>query len=107
MEAVAFVSDPSLPIWTSSPHGKFEFYELVGVTPGELAEMRASTTAAVIDRLAATDPLLMTDPSCSRCGRSSARAGCWIAERTVLAASLAVTLVPICVTTPSTSLSKA
>ena len=63
MEAVAFVSDPSLPIWTSSPHGKFEFYELVGVTPGELAEMRASTTAAVIDRLAATDPLLMTDPS--------------------------------------------
>lgn len=61
-EAVAIVSDPSLPIWTKSPHGSFEFYQLVGVTPEELSEMQASSTAAVIERLAGSDRLLVTDP---------------------------------------------
>ena len=51
-EAVAFVSDPSLPVWTTSPNGSFEFYELVGVTPDELAEMQATSTAAVLARMA-------------------------------------------------------
>jgi Suppressor of fused protein (SUFU) len=63
IEAVAFVSDPSLPTWTKSPNGSFEFYELVGITPAELAEMQASSTAAVVERLAETNPLLITDPS--------------------------------------------
>ena len=62
MEAVAFVSDPSLPTWTDSPHGSFEFYALVGITPEELAEMKASSTADVVGRLAETNPLLITDP---------------------------------------------
>jgi hypothetical protein len=63
MEAVAFVSDPSLPVWTSSPHGSFEFSELVGITPTELAEMQASSTAEVLGRLAESNPLLITDPA--------------------------------------------
>jgi Suppressor of fused protein (SUFU) len=62
MEAIAFTSDPSLPIWTPSPHGSFEFYALVGVTPQELSEMQATSTAAVLERLAAANPLLITDP---------------------------------------------
>jgi hypothetical protein len=61
MEAVAFVSDPSLPVWTTSPNGSFEFYELVGITPAELAAMQASSTAVVVARLAETNPLLITD----------------------------------------------
>ena len=63
MEAVAFVSDPSFPVSTRSPNGSFEFYELVGITPGELAEMQASSTAAVVARLAESNPLLITDPT--------------------------------------------
>jgi suppressor of fused-like protein len=63
MEAVAFISDPSLPVWTSSAHGSFEFYELVGITPDELAEMQASSTAEVVGRLAESNPLLITDPT--------------------------------------------
>ena len=62
MNAIAFVSDPSLPTWTPSPNGSFEFYELVGITPTELAEMQASSTAAVLDRVAQENPLLITDP---------------------------------------------
>ena len=63
LEAVAFTSDPSLPTWTESPHGSFEFYTLVGITPEELGEMQASSTAAVLDRLAEHNPLLITDAS--------------------------------------------
>jgi suppressor of fused-like protein len=63
MEAVAFVSDPSLPVWTTSPHGSFEFYELFGITPDELAEMQASSTAEVVGRLGESNPLLITDPA--------------------------------------------
>jgi hypothetical protein len=62
MEAVAFTSDPSLPGWTLSPHGSFEFYTLVGITPQELSEMQATSTANVLERLAARNPLLITDP---------------------------------------------
>jgi suppressor of fused protein SUFU len=61
MEAVAFVSDPSLPVWTESANGSFEFYELVGVTPKELVEMQASSTAEVAGRLGESNPLLITD----------------------------------------------
>ena len=63
MEAVAFVSDPSVPVWTASPHGSFEFYELVGITPAELGEMQATSTAEVLGRLAESNPLLITDPA--------------------------------------------
>ncbi len=63
MEAVAFVPDPSLPAWTTSPHGSLEFYELVGITPDELVEMQASSTAEVTRRLAESSPRLITDPA--------------------------------------------
>jgi len=63
MQAVAFVSDPSLPVWTTSPNGSFEFYELVGITPSELAEMQATSTADVVGRMAEGNPLLITDPA--------------------------------------------
>jgi len=63
MQAVAFVPDPSLPASAPSPHGRFEFYALVGITPDELAEMQASSTAEVVARLAKSNPLLITDPA--------------------------------------------
>ena len=69
MEAVAFASDPSLPTWTSSPHGAFEFYTLVGITPPELREMQATSTDDVLRRLSVTNPLLITDPRRSAEGR--------------------------------------
>lgn len=41
--------------------GRFEFYELVGITPTELAEMKATSTVEVVGRLAEANPLLITD----------------------------------------------
>ena len=35
----------------------------VGITPDELAEMQASSTATVAERLAGANPLLITDPT--------------------------------------------
>ena len=58
LEAVAFTSDPSLPTWTESPHGSFEFYTLVGITPQELSEMQATSTP----RRSSSD-----SPSTTRC----------------------------------------
>lgn len=63
MQAVAFATDPSLPTWIESPCGSFEVYQLVGVTPQELSEMQATTTEAVIARLAADGQSLITDPT--------------------------------------------
>jgi hypothetical protein len=59
--AVAFTTDRSLqPI--STPNGSLEFRQLVGITREELDEMKASSTDAVLARLAADNPLLVTDP---------------------------------------------
>ncbi len=48
---------------TTFPLGKYDLLQVVGVTPGELAEMRESSTEAVLERLAAADPYLRTDPA--------------------------------------------
>ena len=59
--AVAFTRDRSLdPITT--PNGRLEFRQLVGITREELEEMKASSTDAVLARLSEDDPLLVTDP---------------------------------------------
>lgn len=62
LTAVAFTLDAALPP-VASPNGAFEFRQLVGITADELAEMRATSTDAVLDRLKAGSPLLVTDPS--------------------------------------------
>jgi len=62
LTAVAFTRDraatPQL-----FPFGEYALLQLVGVTSSELAEMQASTTATVLDRLAERDPALRTDPA--------------------------------------------
>lgn len=62
LTAVAVVPDPQLAE-VSSPNGRFEFRQIVGVTADELAEMRSSSNESVLDRLRAGNPLLVTDPS--------------------------------------------
>ena len=60
--ALAFTHDRSLaPIETTN--GRVEFRQAVGITAEELAEMRATSTDAVLARLAADNPLLVTDPA--------------------------------------------
>lgn len=49
--AIALVLDPELGS-INTPNGNVTFLQLVGVTADELAEMRASSTDAVISRLA-------------------------------------------------------
>ena len=53
--AAAIVADPGLPAW----HG-VEFLQLVGLTADELELCRSWRTEAVIELLAADDPLLIT-----------------------------------------------
>lgn len=60
--ALAVLLDPTLPS-TTSDNGAFEFRQLFGITAEELAEMRATSTDAVLDRLRGNNPLLVTDPS--------------------------------------------
>jgi hypothetical protein len=62
LTAVAFTLDGTLPR-VASPNGTLEFRQLVGVTADELAEMRSTSTNAVLDRLKTDNPLLVTDPS--------------------------------------------
>jgi hypothetical protein len=60
--AVAFAVDPELPA-IESANGRLEFRQLVGITDEELAEMKQSTTAAVLDRIRTSSALLVTDPA--------------------------------------------
>ena len=61
LTAVAFADDPQLgPVDT--PHGAMRFLTVVGITSEELARMKATSTAAVLSELAASSPLLITDP---------------------------------------------
>jgi hypothetical protein len=62
LTAFAVTLDATLPP-TTSPNGAVEFRQLVGITAAELAEMKATSTAAVLDRFRQTDPLLITDPA--------------------------------------------
>ena len=57
----AVTVDPELG-GMDTPNGRVEFLQLVGVTEEEKKQMLASSTAAVLERLAADDPLLVTDP---------------------------------------------
>jgi hypothetical protein len=60
--ALAFTRDATLlPI--ASVNGSVDFRQVVGITADELAEMRASSTEAVLQRLRSTNPLLVTDLS--------------------------------------------
>lgn len=45
-----------------TPNGEVAFLQLVGVTSQEQEEMAASSTAEVLESLARTSPLLVTDP---------------------------------------------
>jgi hypothetical protein len=58
LTAVAFADDPQLTA-IDTPHGAVRFLTVVGITPDELAEMKATSTAEV---LAGLSPLLITDP---------------------------------------------
>lgn len=62
LTAVVFVRDPQL-VEASSPNGRLEFRQIVGVTAQELSEMRSSTNESVLDRLTVHNALLVTDPS--------------------------------------------
>jgi hypothetical protein len=59
LTAVAFCPD-RLVQPSSFPFGRYQFLQMVGVTSSELAEMKASSTASVLERLASRDPLLRT-----------------------------------------------
>lgn len=65
LTTVAFTLDPELRR-TDTVHGHVAFYQVVGVTEAEAAEMRSypgsEGTPIVLGRLAATNPLLVTDP---------------------------------------------
>lgn len=59
LTALAATTDRVAPA-THSPHGRVAFHQLVGVTADELAEMKATSTEAVLERLAAADARLVT-----------------------------------------------
>jgi hypothetical protein len=60
LTAVAFDVDPKLAP-TSSPHGRIAFLTVVGITQQEYAAMRRSSALVVLDRIRASNPLLLTD----------------------------------------------
>lgn len=45
------------------PFGRYAFLQMVGITPPELQEIKAASTAIVLARLAEHDPDLRTDPT--------------------------------------------
>jgi hypothetical protein len=61
LTAVAFTLDPELGA-IETPHGRVEFLLVVGITTEELERMKATSTAAILDELAASS-LLVTDPN--------------------------------------------
>jgi hypothetical protein len=62
LTALAFTLDPDLES-ISTPNGSVEFLQVVGITDDELAQMKASSTTAVLEALATQNPKLVTDPS--------------------------------------------
>jgi hypothetical protein len=62
LTALAFCPD-RLVEPTSFPFGRYQFLQMVGITAGELEEMKASSTDTVLARLASDDELLRTDPA--------------------------------------------
>ena len=61
--------DPPAPGWDAIDAALAGLYpgteprQAVGITDAELSEMQASSTATVLQRLAASNPLLITDPA--------------------------------------------
>lgn len=62
LTAFVVVEDPQLPA-IATPNGRLAFHQLVGITEAERAEMVETSTDAVLARLAAASPLLVTDPA--------------------------------------------
>lgn len=62
LTAFAVVEDPQLGA-IDTPNGRLAFHQLVGITEAERAEMVTTSTDAVLARLAAASPLLVTDPA--------------------------------------------
>jgi hypothetical protein len=62
LTAVAFAVDPQLG-GIDTPNGRVEFLVVVGISADELARMKASSTAEVLEELANENPLLTTDPN--------------------------------------------
>ncbi len=60
LTALAFTEDPQLS-QISSPNGTVNFIAVVGITAAELAQMKTSTTEAVLADLRNRSPLLVTD----------------------------------------------
>ena len=63
LTAILFVRDPQLPPVESSPHGRFEFLQIVGITADELATKNEWDSEKLIALLARDNPLLVTDLS--------------------------------------------
>jgi suppressor of fused-like protein len=61
LTAVAFCVDRVVTP-KAFPFGRYTLLQMVGITAEELAEMKQSSTDIVLDRLAQTDSLLMTNP---------------------------------------------
>jgi suppressor of fused len=60
--AAVFTRDPSFPEMLSSPFGRFSFRQVVGITEAELEFHKANGSAALLKRLRAADPSLVTRP---------------------------------------------
>ncbi|SEL57982.1 suppressor of fused domain protein [Streptacidiphilus jiangxiensis] len=58
----ALLEDPQLGT-IGTPHGRVVFLQVVGVSAAEKEEMLQAGTETVLARLAAADPLLVTDPA--------------------------------------------
>lgn len=58
----AFTTDPQLRS-IDTPNGKVTFYQAVGVTAEEKIRMQQSSTRVILDQLAESNPLLVTDPA--------------------------------------------
>ena len=63
LTALLFVRDPQLPPVESSPHGRFEFLQVVGITADELAAKNGWDSQKLVELLARDNPLLITDLS--------------------------------------------
>ena len=62
LSVYAVTTDPQLGE-ISTPNGRLEFLQVVGVTAAEKEQMVATSTGVVLAALAVTNPLLLTDPA--------------------------------------------
>lgn len=61
LTALAFAPDPWLAT-IDTPNGRVEFLQAVGLTAGELARAKETSTDEVLAELSSGNPLLITDP---------------------------------------------